>query len=63
MSSTLLVCDSWFDAATSLGIADEAVTLVTAVAIELPLAGYFAFLAHRLVRTTVRISPAAPLTR
>ena len=42
VSSTLLVCDAWFDVATSLDTADEAVTLVTALAIELPLALYFA---------------------
>ncbi len=59
VSSTLLVCDSWFDVATSLGTADEAVTLATALAIELPLAGYFAFLAYRLVRTTVRVDRQA----
>ena len=56
VSSTLLVCDAWFDVATSLDTADEGVTLVTALAVELPLAGYFAFVAYRLLRTTVRIS-------
>jgi hypothetical protein len=56
VSATLLVCDAWFDVATSLGTADEAVTLVTALAVELPLAGYFAFLTHRLLRKTVRVS-------
>jgi hypothetical protein len=56
VSATLLVCDAWFDVATSLDTADEAVTLVTALAIELPLAGYFALLAYRLLRTTVRVS-------
>ena len=38
VSSTLLVCDAWFDVATSLDTADEGVTLVTALAVELPLA-------------------------
>ena len=47
VSSTLLVCDAWFDVATSLGTDDELVTLATALAIALPLAHYFAFLAHR----------------
>jgi hypothetical protein len=56
VSSTLLVCDAWFDVATSLGTDDELVTLATALAIELPLAIYFAFLAHRLVRTSIRVS-------
>lgn len=56
VSSTLLVCDAWFDVATSLDTADEAVTLITALAIELPLASYFAFFAYRLLRTTMRVS-------
>ena len=56
VTSTLLVCDAWFDVATSLDTADEAITLVTALVIELPLAGYFALVAYRLLRTTVRIS-------
>jgi hypothetical protein len=56
VSSTLLVCDAWFDVATSLDTADEAVTLFTALAIELPLALYFAFLAYRYLRTTIRVS-------
>jgi hypothetical protein len=56
VSSTLLVCDAWFDVATSLGTDDQLVTLATALAIELPLAIYFAFLAYRLVRTSIRVS-------
>jgi hypothetical protein len=56
VSSTLLICDAWFDVATSLGTDDEVVTLATALAIELPLAIYFAFLAHRLVRASIRVS-------
>jgi hypothetical protein len=55
-SSTLLVCDAWFDVATSLGTDDEVVTLVTAFAIELPLALYFALLTRRVLITAVRIS-------
>ena len=57
VSSTLLVCDAWFDVATSLDTADEAVTLVTALVIELPLAAYFALLAYRYLRTTPRQPP------
>ena len=38
VSSTLLVCDAWFDVATSLDTDDEVVMLATALAIELPLA-------------------------
>jgi hypothetical protein len=56
VSSTLLVCDAWFDVATSLDTSDELVTLATALAIELPLALYFAVLAYRYLRTTVRVS-------
>ena len=63
VSATLLVCDSWFDVATSLGTGDQAVTIVSALVIELPLAGYFAFLAYRLVRTTVRVAPHAARVR
>jgi len=56
VSSTLLVCDAWFDVATSLDTADETVTLVTALAVELPLATYFAILAYRYLRTSIRVS-------
>jgi hypothetical protein len=56
VSSTLLVCDAWFDVATSLDTADETVTLVTAIAVELPLACYFAILAYRYLRTSIRVS-------
>jgi hypothetical protein len=55
-SSTLLVCDAWFDVSTSLGTDDEVVTLVTAFGIELPLALYFAVLTRRVLLTAVRIS-------
>ena len=56
VSSTLLVCDAWFDVATSLGTGDEVVTLITALAIELPLALYFALLTRRLLVASVRAS-------
>jgi hypothetical protein len=55
-SSALLVCDAWFDVATSLGTKDEVVTLVTALGIELPLALYFALLTRRVILTAIRIS-------
>ncbi len=42
VSSTLLVCDAWFDVVTSFGTDDQTVTLITALGIELPLAFYFA---------------------
>jgi hypothetical protein len=56
VSSTLLVCDAWFDVATSLDTSDEGVTLVTALVVELPLAIYFAVLAYRYLRTAIRVS-------
>ena len=56
VSSTLLVCDAWFDVATSLDTSEEGITLVTALAIELPLAIYFAVLAYRYLRTAIRVS-------
>src|SRR3954469_10102240 len=55
-SSTLLVCDAWFDVATSLGTDDELVTLATALGIELPLAFYFALLTRRVLVTSIRNS-------
>jgi hypothetical protein len=56
VSSTLLTCDAWFDVTTSLDTPDETVTLITALAVELPLATYFALLAYRYLRTTIRIN-------
>src|SRR4051812_9600578 len=56
VSSTLLMCDAWFDVATSLDTADETVTLLTALAVEMPLAVYFAVLAYRYLRTSIRVS-------
>ncbi len=38
------MCDAWFDVVTSLGTDDQMLTLLTALAIELPLAIYFALL-------------------
>jgi hypothetical protein len=55
-SSTLLVCDAWFDVATSLGTDDQLVTLATAFGIELPLALYFAVLTRRVLLTAIRVS-------
>jgi hypothetical protein len=56
VSATLLVCDAWFDVATSLGTSDELVTLATALGIELPLAVYFAVLTRRVLLTAIRVS-------
>jgi hypothetical protein len=56
VSSALLVCDAWFDVVTSFGTDDQTVTLITALAVELPLAAYFALLTRRVLVTTIRIS-------
>ncbi len=55
-SSTLLLCDAWFDLVTSWGTDDQMLTLLTAVLIELPLAIYFALLARRVLMTAIRVS-------
>ena len=62
VSSTLLVCDAWFDVVTSLGTEDEMLTLLTALAIELPLAIYFALLT-RARAADRRSASAGPSTR
>ena len=53
---TLLVCDAWFDVATSIGTDDQMLTLFTALFIELPLAFYFALLTRRVLVTAIRVS-------
>ena len=65
VSSTLLVCDAWFDVATSLDTADEGVTLVTALAVELPLAGYFALRSPTAccARPCASAAPSTPTRR
>ena len=56
VSSTLLVCDAWFDIVTSFGTDDQMLTLATALVIELPLAFYFALLTRRVLVTALRVS-------
>jgi len=56
VSSALLVCDAWFDVATSIGTDDQMTTLTTALAVELPLALYFAVLTRRVLVTAIRAS-------
>ena len=56
VSSALLVCDAWFDVVTSIGTDDQMLTLLTALAIELPLAFYFALLTRRVLVTAIRVS-------
>jgi hypothetical protein len=55
-SSTLLLCDAWFDVVTSFGTDDQVITLITAIGIELPLAFYFALLTRRALVTAIRVS-------
>jgi hypothetical protein len=52
ISGTLLACDAWFDIMTASG-PDQWLSLATAV-FELPLAGWLLFVAHHLLRLTVR---------
>ncbi len=54
VASTLLLCDAWFDVVTSFGTREEALTMVTAFAGEVPLAVALAVLAWRGMTRTVR---------
>ncbi|MFI5910151.1 hypothetical protein [Dactylosporangium sp. NPDC051541] len=60
VSGTLLSCDAWFDIMTASG-PDRWVSLATALAAELPLAGWLFFVSYHLVRR--RLSPGAALWR
>ena len=53
ITSTLLVCDAWFDVTLSWGSDEFPLSVVTALGGELPLAGLCFFVAHRLIRLTV----------
>jgi hypothetical protein len=53
VSATLLGCDVWFDIMTASG-PDRWISVATAVAIELPLAAWLFFVAHHLVRLSMR---------
>jgi hypothetical protein len=52
VAATLLVCDAWFDVTTSLGTGDQALTIVTALLAELPLAGILFWIARRIMVRT-----------
>jgi hypothetical protein len=56
VSSTLLVCDAWFDVVTSIGTDDQMLTIASALVIELPLAFYFALLTRRVLVNAIRAS-------
>lgn len=53
VTATLLVCDVWFDVTLSWGSGEFALSVVTALAGELPLAFVCLFVARRLLRLTV----------
>jgi hypothetical protein len=51
-TGVLLICDAWFDLMTA-GPKDRWLSLITALLIELPLAIFMIFSAHRLLRFTM----------
>ncbi|WP_344504341.1 hypothetical protein [Dactylosporangium maewongense] len=53
VSATLLVCDAWFDLMTAAG-PDHWVSLGTALLVELPLAAWLLYVAHHLIRLSLR---------
>jgi hypothetical protein len=67
----LLLCDAWFDITLSWGTSEQAVSVLTAVLAEIPVALVAFGLAHRLLRETVhyvwhlegREHPVPPLRR
>jgi hypothetical protein len=46
--ATLLVCDAWFDVTTAIGTSSFLVSALLAVCVELPVAGWFLWVAHRI---------------
>jgi hypothetical protein len=48
-SAAILTCDAWFDITTSSGTVDVVVAIVSAVLVELPLAGMLYVVAHQLL--------------
>jgi hypothetical protein len=71
VTGTLLVCDAWFDLALAYGSRGFTMSLVTALVVELPLAGLLFISARRLVRVTIQtmmqlsgiVGPVPPLWR
>ena len=61
VTSTLLLCDAWFDLALSTGTSDFALSVVTALLIEVPTATVLAVVAWRLTRGTVPDDGAGPV--
>lgn len=56
VTSTLLVCDAWFDVMLSWGSDEFPLSVVTALVGELPLAGLFFYAARQLIRLTVHLA-------
>jgi hypothetical protein len=54
ITGTLLLCDGWFDVALDYGSGDFAISVATAVLVELPIAFFLFSAARRLVRVTVQ---------
>jgi len=54
ITGTLLVCDAWFDLALDYGSRDFAMSLASALVVELPLALLLFTSARRLVRVTIQ---------
>jgi hypothetical protein len=46
--ATLLVCDAWFDITTSFGTSALPISILLAVGFELPVAGWFVWMAQRI---------------
>lgn len=55
-TSALLVCDAWFDVALDWGTPDGTASILSAVFVELPLAGYLLVNALRLIKRTIRLA-------
>jgi hypothetical protein len=53
VTGTLLVCDAWFDMILSWGTTDWRWSVLSAVAVELPLAALLFAAARHMIRTTV----------
>ncbi|GAA4498083.1 hypothetical protein GCM10023191_042710 [Actinoallomurus oryzae] len=56
VTSTLLVCDAWFDVMLSWGSDEFPLSVVTALVGELPLAALFFYAARQLIRLTVHLA-------
>jgi hypothetical protein len=59
VTSTLLLCDAWFDVLTSDG-RDLWISVAAAVFIELPLATLLGLMCLRLIKDTVRVTRGLP---